>query len=76
MEKKIVAQGKNIKEQLNNWHSSHKTQVSTTFVGMTKENMAARFMWTKTDDKDSPQVTQRELEELQVLESLVTSTQR
>ena len=50
--------------------------MSTNFVGATEADVTAGFVWTKTDDEDLPQVAQREVDELELLESLVTSTQK
>lgn len=70
---KIYAPGKNIKEKLNNWHQANKLAVSTNFMEAIEAQVMARFVWTKIDDEDLPLVTQREIEDLEMLESLVTS---
>ena len=71
----MYAPGKNFKEKLNNWHKDNKMAVSSNFVGIPRINAMAEFVWTKADDEELPQVTQRDIEELEILESLVTSTQ-
>jgi hypothetical protein len=73
---RIYAQGKDIKERLDNWHKTNKLAMSTNFVGATEVNATAGFVWTKAEAKDLPQVTQRKIEGLEMLESLVTLTQK
>ena len=47
--------------------------MSTTFVGAAEVESASGFVWTRTDEDA---VTEREIEELRMLESLVASTQK
>ena len=77
----IHASGKDIMEKLDNWHKANSAQtVSSHFVGATETQTSAGFPWTRaveTEEDDSqPAVTEREIEELSILENLVTTTQR
>jgi hypothetical protein len=73
---KIYAPGKNIKERLDYWHKNNAPSVSTNFVGVTKASKVSGFIWAKVNKEDLPQVTQRDIEELEILESLVFLTQK
>ena len=75
---RINAPGKDIKERINNWlkvNNATVPPVSTTFVSTANVGPAARFVWLK-EEEDLEVATEREVEELRVLESLVASTQK
>jgi hypothetical protein len=73
---KIYAPEKNIKERLDYWNKNNAPSVSTNFVGVTEASKVSGFIWTEVDEEDLPQVTQRDIEELEILESLVSLTQK
>ena len=77
---RIHAPGKDIKEKLDNWHKTNRPSVSTNFIAAAETSPTAGFVWARIeeedDDEDLPQITQREIEEMEILESLVTSTQK
>ena len=75
-EERIHTPRKDIKERIDNWHKANKTSVTTNFAGAAEVRTSARFVWTRADEEDVPQVTQREIKELGMLESLVTLTEK
>ena len=69
--------GRNLKEQLDNWHrTNNPPKISTNFVGATE--FKNEYIWpTKPQDSQAPsEMTKREEEELQILKNLVASTQK
>ena len=68
--------GRNLKDRIDNWHKNKPIpQVSSNFVGAT----SSTYAWID-DEPVTPEVrnklTQKELEELEVLENLVSSAQK
>ena len=68
--------GKDIKERVDNWHKANATavpSVSATFVGTSEIDANLGFVWAKIEEEE---VTEREVEEMRLMESMVASTQR
>jgi hypothetical protein len=69
--------GKNLKERIDNWHKNKPLpQVSSNFVGATDVQPAYAWIDDTEEPERMPEMTQREREDLQVLENLVASTQK
>ncbi|MFI5420871.1 MAG: retropepsin-like aspartic protease, partial [Nitrososphaerales archaeon] len=84
-----LAAGKDIRERIDNWYKANPSSlpsVSANFIGATPTIINAGYVWTVPDttpndsellqDNDVPKPTIREVEELQLMESLVASTQK
>jgi hypothetical protein len=78
-----IAPGKNLRERIDNWHSTNNTNVnivstvSTNFVEASHLQDNIDYSWIEPkleDDESLP--TEREVEELQMLESLIATTQK
>ena len=68
--------GKDIKERVDNWHKANNMtmpSVSTTFVGASTMNATSGFVWSKVDED---RITEREWEDLKLMETMVASTQK
>ena len=73
---RINTLGKDIKERVDNWHKANNTampSVSTTFVGASTMNATSGFVWSKVDEDE---ITEREWEDLKLMETMVASTQK
>ena len=79
-----IAPGKNLWERINNWHSTNNTNinivstVSTNFVEASHLQHNIDYTWMEPEhkDDDAPLPTKREVEELEMLESLIATTQK
>jgi len=79
-----IAPGKNLRERIDNWHTTNNANVSlvntvsSNFVEATDLQDQMSYTWMKPDSEgdDTPQLTERQIEEIGVLESLIASTQK
>jgi len=78
-----IAPGKNLREQIDNWHSTNNTNVnivstiSTNFVEASHLQDNIDYSWIEPELEDDESLpTEREVEELQMLESLIATTQK
>ena len=75
-----ISPGKNLKEQIDNWHTTNanNTTVTSNFVEVNNPLETTQFSWIQEGDKegDSPSVTECEIEEIRMLESFIATTQK
>ena len=79
-----IAPGKNLRERIDNWHSTNNANVnivstvSTNFVEAShlQDDIDYTWMEPEHEDDDAPLPTEREVEELEMLESLIATTQK
>jgi len=78
-----IAPGKNLRERIDNWHSTNNMNVnivstiSTNFVEASHLQDNIDYSWIEPEFEDDESLpTEREVEELQMLESLIATTQK
>jgi len=79
-----IAPGKNLREWIDNWHNTNSTNanivnaVSSNFVEALHLQDNANYTWMEPEHEgdDAPLPTKREVEELEMLESLIATTQK
>ena len=80
-----IAPGKNLRERIDNWHTTNNVSaninintVSSNFVEAThlQDKMSYTWMEPEAEGEDVPHLTEREIEEIGMLESLIASTQK
>ena len=80
-----TAPGKNLRERIDNWIAANNVNaninsntVSSNFVEATELQSQMSYTWMEpeVDEVDAPNLTEREIEEIGMLESLIASTQK
>jgi hypothetical protein len=75
-----AAPGKDIKERVDNWNAANQSSthvVSTNFFETSPKSNTSQFVWIEEEAEEEPVAdSQRQLEEIQMLESLVESTKK
>ena len=79
-----IAPGKNLRERIDNWHTTNNVNVnivntvSSNFVEAShlQDDIDYTWMEPENENDDTPLPTEREVEELQMLESLIATTQK
>jgi hypothetical protein len=73
-----TAPGRNLKDKIDNWHKVNGQSsniASTNFFEVSEAK--SQFVWVEEEpDRETKDITQRDVEELQTLENLVASTQK